>query len=212
MNEDIDQSSQGDMPSVMRDMLEAWLRDEVDDMLPAIVVKYDEATNRAEIQPLVQMGTADNRKVSRGKHVNVPVYRFGGGGFFIRMPLKTGDFGWLKANDRDISLVLQRGGQQDWPNTTRKHDFNDAMFFPDSLKGWSVSGADVDAMVLQSLDGNAVIAIGDDGIELRFGAQVLSLNALGLRHNGINVGSTHSHVGSPSAPDGPVTPTGFPLP
>ena len=29
--------------------------------------------------------------------------------------------------------------------------------------------------------------------------------------NGVNIGSTHTHTGSPTAPDGPVTPTGAPV-
>lgn len=213
MNQDIQQSSQDDMPSVIRDALIAWQRDELDDMLPAKVVSYDESTNRAKLQPLVQMGIKEGdkeRKVSRGLEVNVPVFRYGGGGFFMRMPIKPGDFGWMKANDRDISLVLQRGGQEDWPNTVRTHDFNDSMFFPDTLKGWVIDGAHIDSMVLQSLNGNALIAIGNAGITLKFGSQIVTLDATGFKHNNINVGSSHIHVGSPTAPNGAISNTGTP--
>lgn len=207
---DLEQSSQGDMPSVLRDWFQTFMRDEVDDMLPAKVVSYNESTNRAIIQPLVQMGIGETIKKSRGVEVNVPVFRFGGGGFFIRMPIKAGDFGWLKANDRDISLVLQRGGQEDWPNTKRTHDFNDSMFFPDSLKGWTVDGANINSMVLQSLNGNSLIAIGSNGITLKFGSQVVTLDAAGFKHNGTNVGANHRHVGSPTAPNGAISNTGTP--
>ena len=140
----------------------------------------------------------------------MPVFRYGAGGFFQRFPVKAGDFGWIKANDRDISLVLQRGGQQDWPNTKRRHNFSDAMFYPDTIKGWVVAPADLEAMTLQSLDGNSVVSIAQDAIELRVGAQVLRLDASGLKHNGINIGDTHTHTGSPTAPNGPVSPTGAP--
>jgi hypothetical protein len=194
------------------DHLSNWVRDNLDDQLPAIVVSYDEATNRAVIRPLVMVGTTDGSKKARATVSNIQVFRFGGGGFFMRQPLKAGDFGWLKACDRDISLVLQRGGQQDWPNTKRRHNFSDAMFYPDTIKGWVVAGADADAMTLQSLDGNSVVSIAQDAIELRVGSQVLRLDASGLKHNGINVGSTHSHAGSPSAPTGPVSNTGAPIP
>lgn len=209
MNADQDQSSQGDMPSVLRDFIAAWMRDEVDDMLPAKVVSYDDATNRAVIKPLVQMGTADGRKISRPNQVNVPVFRFGGGGFFIRMPLKAGDFGWLKANDRDISLVLQRGGQEDWPNTVRTHDFNDSMFFPDSLRGWVIDGANIDSMVIQSLDGSVCIALGSSILTMK--APAIEFTSGTLTHNGVSIGDTHTHTGSPSAPDGPVSNTGAPI-
>ncbi|WP_337235984.1 Gp138 family membrane-puncturing spike protein, partial [Vibrio cholerae] len=75
------------------------------------------------IKPLVMMLTTDDEKISRAPVANIPVFRFGGGGFFIRAPIKPGDFGWLKASDRDISLIFQRGGLEDQPNTTRLHSF-----------------------------------------------------------------------------------------
>lgn len=217
MNQDIQQSSQDDMPSVLRDFLAAWQRDELDDMLPARVVSYNELTNRAILKPLVQMGTADGRKISRPNEVNVPVFRFGGGGFFIRMPIKAGDFGWLKANDRDISLVLQRQGQEDWPNTVRTHDFNDSMFFPDTLKGWVIDSANIDSLVIQSMDGSVCIALASNQLKIKAPTAVFNIpnttwtgniNIVGnivstggnasfgggtLIHNGKNVGATHTH-------------------
>lgn len=192
---DIEQSSKNSLPSVLRDFLSAWQRDEIDDMLPAKVISYNDSTNRAIIKPLVQMGTADGRKIDRPNQVNVPVFRFGGGGFFIRMPIKPGDFGWLKANDRDISLIMQRGGLEDWPNTLRTHDFNDSMFFPDSLKGWAIDGSYSNSLVIQSLSGGAVFAVSDNEIELKVGSQILNLSSAGLTHNGVNIGSNHTHGG-----------------
>ena len=180
--------------------LSGWVRDNLDDMLPAVVVSYDPASNRATIKPLVMIGTTDGSKKSRATVSNIPVFRFGAGGFFQRYPVKAGDFGWLKANDRDISLVLQRGGQQDWPNTKRRHNFSDAMFFPDTIKDWIVAGADVDALTLQSLDGQSVVSIAQDAIELRVGSQVLRLDESGLTHNGVNIGSAHTHTGVQTGP------------
>lgn len=192
--------------------MSGWVRDNLDDMLPAVVVSYDPAKNRATLQPLVMIGTTDGSKKPRARIENIPVFRYGAGGFFQRFPVKAGDFGWIKANDRDISLVLQRGGQQDWPNTKRRHNFSDAIFYPDTIKDWVVAGADLEAMTLQSLDGNSVVSIAQDAIELRVGSQVLRLDASGLKHNGINIGDTHTHTGSPTAPSGPISPTGAPQP
>ncbi len=39
-----------------------------------------------------------------------------------------------------------------------------------------------------------------------------SITSASLTHNGINVGHTHTHAGQPSAPPGPVAPTGAPRP
>ncbi len=190
----------------------------IDDMLPATVVSYDDTSNRAVIKPLVMMVTTGGRKVARGVLANIPVFRFGGGGFFIRMPVKPGDFGWLKANDRDISLVFQRGGLEDEPNTARLHTFSDAMFFPDTLKGWAIDGKNTDALVVQSADGSVCLSLhGDKAVldtplfevnapETIYTGNVTingnhavngDSNASGgtLKHNGKDIGSTHKHSG-----------------
>lgn len=197
--------------------LAGWVRDNLDDMLPAVVVSYDPDSNRATIKPLVMIGTTDGSKKSRATVSNIPVFRFGAGGFFQRYPVKAGDFGWLKANDRDISLVLQRGGQQDWPNTKRRHNFSDAMFFPDTIKDWIVAGADVDALTLQSLDGQSVVSIASDNIEVRQGAtksrtdangitwtaggHVMTMTAAGLFFDGKRIDNLHQHLNG-TRPDG----------
>lgn len=216
-----DAADEGSLPGGINAAMRSYFLNEFEGMLPAVVVSYDDANNRAVIKPLVMVGTTDNRKVSRAQVPNIPVYRFGGGGFFMRFPIKAGDFGWLKANDRDISLVFQRGGLEDWPNTTRMHKFSDAMFFPDTFKEWVINGANVDAAVWQSMGGDVAIAMSDASLKLSIGGVSIELTAAGvniisppgtLRHNGINVGDTHQHIGSPTAPLGPISPTGFPVP
>lgn len=162
---DIDQANEGSMAGTLAAFLRSMLM-EVDDMLPATVVSYDDATNRAVIKPLIMMGTTTGQKISRQSVPNIPVFRFGGGGFFIRFPIKPGDFGWLKANDRDISLMMQRGGMEDWPNTQRLHSFSDAMFFPDTLKEWAINGENADAMVIQSMDGSVCVALHEGRITM----------------------------------------------
>lgn len=199
-----DAAEEGSLPGGIKAALRSYFLNEFDGMLPATVVSYNDATNRAVIKPLVMIGTTDGSKVSRAQVPGIPVYRFGGGGFFMRFPVKPGDFGWLKANDRDISLVFQRGGGEDWPNTTRLHKFSDAMFFPDTFKQWVISGANADAAVWQSMDGSKCISMGASAIKLSIGAVSIELTAAGvniisppgtLRHNGINVGDTHQHLG-----------------
>lgn len=216
-----DTANQDNLTGGIRAELRSFFLNEFEGMLPATVVSYDDASNRAVIKPLVMMGTTDGGKVSRATVSSIPVYRFGGGGFFMRFPIKPGDFGWLKANDRDISLIFQRGGLEDWPNTKRLHKFSDAMFFPDTFKEWVINGANIDAAVWQSMDGNACIAVSDDRIKLSFGGVSIAVSNAGvdiisppgtLRHNGINVGDTHDHFGPPTAPPGPVSNTGTPRP
>lgn len=216
-----DAANEGSLTGGIDAAIESYFLNKFEGMLPATVVSYDDATNRAVIKPLVMVGTTDGGKLSRAAIANIPVYRFGGGGFFMRFPIKPGDLGWLKANDRDVSLVFQRGGGEDWPNTTRKHSFSDAMFFPDTFKEWVINGANVDAAVWQSMGGDVSIAMADASLKLSIGSVSIELTASGvdiisppgtLRHNGINVGDTHQHIGPPSAPLGPISNTGLPIP
>lgn len=232
-----DQANEDNLSGQTKELFKKWLREEVDDCLPARVVSYDDTTNRAVIQPVVMIGTTDGSKVSRAQIANIPVFRFGGGGMFIRFPLKAGDLGWLKANDRDISLIMQSGGGEEWPNTVRLHSFSDALFFPDTLKAWIIDGANTENAVWQTLDGKTCIALGESGIELKRelakvnitddsvriqrGAVSWTLDDSGidmigppggLRYNGVNVGDTHTHIGPQTAPPGPVSNTGTPNP
>lgn len=216
-----DSADDGSMTGVLKAYLRAFIRENLDDMLPARVVSYDDTSNRAVIQPLIMMGTTDGQKISRAHLPNIPVFRFGGGGFFMRYPIKPGDFGWLKANDRDVSLMFQRAGGEDWPNTERLHSFSDAMFFPDTLKDWAIDGANIDALVIQSMDGSVCIALHGGKITMTAPDLdiVANINHQGnfassggtFTHEGKNVGSDHRHVGSPTAPEGPVSNTGDPV-
>jgi len=205
----LDKANDGDFAGVMTDVLQNFMRG-VDDMIPAKLVSYDDTTNRAVIKPLVMLGTTDGQKISRAQLSNIPVFRFGGGGFFIRFPVKPGDFGWLKATDRDMSLIMQRGGLEDWPNTLRQHSFSDGMFFPDTLKSWVIDGANADALVIQSLDGSVCVSLhsGKVRIEAADIEVVGNMSVTGtMTNNGVNIGSTHVHSGVDSGPSN----TGGPL-
>jgi hypothetical protein len=204
-----DQSSDGSLPGKLKAALGAWLRGEVDDMIPSTVVSYNDATNRAVIKPIVMLGTTSGAKISRATVSDVPVFRFGGGGFFMRFPIKQGDFGWLKASDRDMSLIKQNGGREEWPHTLRQHSFSDGMFFPDAFRDWIIDGANADAMVIQSLDGGVAISLHDG--KIRMEAPVIemvgevSITGGALTHNGVNVGSDHVHpINSGSSAPGPT--------
>lgn len=145
---------------------------QTDDMLPARVIAYDRDSNRANVQPMVQMVTTDGQRVSRAQVVSVPVLNLGGGGFVLSFPIAAGDLGWIKASDRDISLFLQTYTEGP-PNTGRMHTFSDALFIPDVMTGWSV--ADADAVSLQSLDGAVSLSLNADTATLKAGSTTVEL-------------------------------------
>ena len=83
--------------------------------------------------------------------------------------LEAGDLGWVVANDRDISLFLQRVAEEDpdataAPNTGRIKSFSDGLFIPAVLAGYTLSGgADC---VIQNLDGTVKISFTDAEIHI----------------------------------------------
>ncbi|OWK44053.1 Phage-related protein [Fimbriiglobus ruber] len=70
-----------------------------------------------------------------------------------QFPRDDRGYGWIKANDRDISLFKQTTAASS-PNTARLHDFADAMFFPDTLlNGVTIATEDAANAVLQNFAG-----------------------------------------------------------
>jgi len=139
-------------------VLEKFLQS-IDDMLPAQIVAFDRATGMAQVQPLISIITTDNTILQRAPVMSVPVMQIGGGGFMLNFPIAPGDLGWLKSNDRDISLFKQFWAQSP-PNTSRKHDFGDAIFIPSILTGFAIAGADASNVTLQSLNGSVRLSMG----------------------------------------------------
>lgn len=192
-------SEKGDLTSNLRLFFESFIKENLDDMLPCKVIAHNRDTNRVDIQPLIMLKATDGSKINRQVIKNIQVFRFGGGGFFISVPIKVGDYGWIKANDRDISLMLQGSGKADIPNTKRLHSFNDGLFFPDTLKDWVINGKNANALVISSMDGSTCIAVDNGRVEidtqdLIINATNIQFNSSTFKHNDKNVGDTHNHL------------------
>lgn len=184
-----DPANDGTMIGMVRQILDKFLQG-VDDMLPARVVSYDRATNRACVVPMVKLLTTDGQAVGRAQIASVPVIQWGGGGAVLSFNMKPGDLGWIKANDRDISLIMQ-AYRDSTPNTLRKHSFQDAVFIPDVMSGLTIAGEDEENAVLQTLDGSVKIAIWPDRVKIAAGALSLTVGP-----------ASHTFIGPVSMPDG----------
>jgi len=184
-----DPSNDDSLLGMARQILDKFLQN-VDDMLPARVVSYDRTANRAIVVPMVKVLTTDNRQIGRAQVASVPVMQFGGGGVALSFNLAPGDIGWIKANDRDISLILQ-AYRDNAPNTLRKHSFQDAVFIPDVMRGMTIAGEDAGNAVLQTLDGSVKVAIWPDRVKIAAGALSLTLGP-----------TTVDFVGHVNIPDG----------
>lgn len=142
-----------------------------DGMLPAQIVSYDRATNRATVTILIARLTTNGSLVSRSMVASVPVLLLGGGGYMISFPLTAGNFGWIIANDRDISNFLA-DYEESAPATLRIKSFNDGLFIPDAMTGYTINPVDADNAVIQSLDGTIKIALTPLGVVITGGVTV----------------------------------------
>lgn len=186
-----DDSLVGTFKLILRKMIQ-----NTDDMLPAIVESHDRAKNRVKVRPVITMIDTNGQIVRRDTVEEVPVINLGGGGFFINFNLPPGSLGWIKANDRDISLFLQ-SYRESKPNTKRMHSFSDALFIPDVMSGYQIDDEDSEAMVIQNLDGSVKIAMDDSGIRMKGPTANLEFNELniecdvmGVNCNTLNVVAT----------------------
>lgn len=163
-------ANSGSMAGMLREVMAKFLQG-VDDMLPAIVLAYDRDENIAEVRPLIQVLKTDNTFVDRAAIASVPVINVGGGNAVLTFNILPGDLGWIKANDRDISLFMDSLADAT-PNTLRKHSFSDGLFIPDQFKKWTLNPEDAANAVFQTLDGTQRIALHDEKIKLTSSALV----------------------------------------
>ncbi len=159
----IDPADNGSLAGTLRFVLKKFMQD-VDGMLPAKVINYDRDTNRATVQILIQVVGTDGTIVSRPRIASVPVLVLGSGGFMVNFPINVGDYGWIYASDRDISIFLQ-SYEESQPNTERVKSFSDGMFIPDVMRDYTINAEDEDRMVISSVDGLTRVALGDGVIK-----------------------------------------------
>jgi hypothetical protein len=185
-----------------------------EDMLPAIIISYNRATNRAVVRPLIKQILADGIIKDRSVLMSIPILQLGGNGFMLAFNLVAGNLGWIKANDRDISLFLQNY-QSVKPNTYRIKKFSDGVFIPDVMTGYSVASGDT--ATLQSLDGTIKVALNSSTITLQNGASSIVLTPTGvaitstmLTHNGVNISDTHVHPQGADSGGNTEQDTGYP--
>ena len=152
-----DPALDGTLAGVFTLILEKFLQG-VDDCLPAVVVSYDRPSKTATVRPIIAMVSTAGQIIQRAPVAEVPVFQMGGGGWFINFDLVPGDLGWIKANDRDMSRFLQ-SLEETTPNTSRKHSFSDALFFPDQLKGYTLADEDEGGIVVQNLAGTMKVSL-----------------------------------------------------
>lgn len=146
---------------MIRLVLTKWLQG-TDDMLPARVLSYDRATNRAKVQPMIVLRLTGGKKTKEREPIaSVPVFQYGAGNIVISCPVKAGDIGWIKAADRDCSN-FKKAYKMSTPNTLRLHKFSDGLFIPDTmLYQFVISEEDIanDALVISNKAGTNKLSV-----------------------------------------------------
>lgn len=101
--------------------------------LPAKVVKYDRATQRADVVPVVReaVPNRDGSVVLEDLPIipNVPVAWIRGGGYWMQLPLAVGDHVDLIFQDVDFSRWRESGALSD-PGDLRRHDLSYPIAYP----------------------------------------------------------------------------------
>lgn len=150
---------------------------DVDDMLPARIVSFDRDANRAQVEILYLVTMTDGSLNGMLAPAEVPTMTVGGGGVVLSFDLSPGDLGWIKSNDRDISLFLQEYNAQPG-NTPRIHSFEDSVFIPDVMTGWV--NPEPGAASLQTLDGTTRITLKAGAVKIVVGSCSFAITDTGV--------------------------------
>lgn len=131
---------------------------DIQKVIPAKIISYDRNLNRATIQILTLFLTSTGQKLQMKSIPNIPVLTLAGGGFVLSFPVQAEQIGFLLASDRDISLLKQNLTSYT-PATNRQHQYEDSIFIPLNLNGFTVNEADANALLISSLDGATKLSI-----------------------------------------------------
>lgn len=193
--------------------------------LPGIIESFNEETQTAKVRIPLKRDLRDsdgNESVGSWPILpGVPVWMPHAGGFHITLPVAKGDECLLIILERDISKWYDEGLEES-PETRRMHDISDAVALvglnrnENRLTPYNES----DLVISNDAGDQSVILKAGGDIELKAGnvkvignLEVTGGTELGsvVNSNGTDIGEGHSHDGSATAPDGPVSPTGTPV-
>jgi hypothetical protein len=125
-------SDDGTLVEAIDGLIESRNR-EIMTAIPGRVESYDSATQKADVQPLIQRPYTDETgaRVAETPPVvpGVPVQFMGAGGFRITFPIVKGDLVLLVFCHSSIAKWLKNGGVVN-PNDDRHHDPSDAVAIP----------------------------------------------------------------------------------
>ncbi|EIM8479584.1 MULTISPECIES: Gp138 family membrane-puncturing spike protein [Serratia] len=173
-------------PFLMRDMMIG---------MPGQVLSYDPDTQRAVIECGVQRHTGSGNYRTIDPIEGVPVQFSGTAEWLLFHEMPKGTEGFIHFSQRAVDHWLNSGGPAE-PFSARMFNASDAFFAPGyrSMKT-VIPGLPTNGIGMSNASGDVRLHLNDGGIELKVGGERLSLSSEGLRHNGVNIGATHTHGG-----------------
>lgn len=126
--------------------------------------------------------------------VTVPIATFP----YIRYPIQKGDKGVTVA--ADVSLREVSGLGTGIANRAITFSLVPLFFVPLSNAGWTQEDPNKlvlygpDGAILKTADGGSSVTVEPGRVVLSVGENTLELSSSGLSHNGVNIGSTHTHI------------------
>ena len=223
------------------DGIDGYLRENVGTGMPAIVVSVAEYGDKqfVDVKPAIARLRETGEVISNDEITiyDVPVVWPSSGGALFSCPVVVGDTVWLSFSQRNIEDWLYSDGTQEViPGDSRHFSMTDAVAFPGlytALSNLKPSTENVELKwrdKLISLKPSGEISVSnasgsytlknDGNIELRPAATVTVIGNVEVQGTvtatvdvvgGGKSLKTHTHIGSPTAPDGPISNTGAPI-
>lgn len=160
--------------TTLQDLLARFRESMVADLhtaLPGKIVKYDESTQKADVQPLIKERYTDESGTAQARELPVipavPVQFTGSGGYRITFPVVAGDTGLIVFSEASLDKWLVSGGTVD-PADDRRHDLTDAVFLPGLRDfGHALASAPTDRATFGK----------DDGLQIHVDPSLISIGS-----------------------------------
>jgi hypothetical protein len=180
--------------------------------LPGVIQSFNAGAATVTVQPAIQgqFRGRDGTTTSRDMPllVDVPVVFPRGGGVTLTFPIAVGDECLVVFASRCIDGWWQQGGSQPQIDA-RMHDLSDGFAVPGPFsQKTKIGGIATGSAQLRSDDGNTYVEVLAGHVNVRSATAVtlqapsvtitsddVQINGASLKHNGKNVGSTHTHTG-----------------
>ena len=143
-----------------------------------------------DVLPLVNQLDGDGKATPHETVYGLPYFRLQGGASAVIIDPVVGDLGIVVFASRDLTAVKATRGQAN-PGSRRRFSMADGMYLGGLLNGVPVRFVRISAAGLELVSPDQPVTITSPDVRV--------IGSL-LTHNGVNVGSTHTHGGTTGAP------------